>query len=74
MLFAEKVPTLDEGGSSSQDYDKQVRLRLRMTQLEPPKRAAALILRRNLAARQTCMPAGGDHLESHDGALRILEI
>ena len=47
---------------------------MRMTHLEPSKRTAALIMHTNLVARQVCMPAGGDHQKSNDGASRILGI
>lgn len=47
---------------------------MRMTYLGPSKRAAALILRVNSVARQFWLPAGGDHQDTSDGGLRILEI
>ena len=52
MLPAGNVPTFDEKWSSFQDYERQVRLWMRMTHLDPSKRAAASILRANSVARQ----------------------
>ena len=71
MLPADKVPTSHGSGPSFQDYEEQVRFWMRMTHLDPARRTAALIFRMNSAARQVRMSAGGDHLDSHNGALRI---
>ena len=71
MLPAGKVPIRGGEGSSFQDYGRQVCLWIRMTHLEPAERAAALISQLNSAARQVWLAAGGDHLDSSDGAAYI---
>ena len=45
-----------------------------MTCMVPSKRAAASILSMRSAARQFCLPAGGEHLDSNDGATSVLDV
>ena len=74
MPPAYKVPVSDGKGSSFQDYDRPVCLRMQMTHSEPSYRTAALILRMYSAERHVCLPADGDYLGSKDVLVRILEI
>ena len=74
MSPAGEAPTFDVKGPSFQDYGQQVRMWMRATHLDRSRRAAALILRMNSAARQVSPFAGGDRLDSHVAALLILEI
>ena len=46
----------------------------RATFPEPSNPVAALILRMNSAARQVCLPAGGDLLDGYDGVAFTLDI
>ena len=74
MLPADKVPSFDEKGSSHQDCERLARSWIRMTHLDPSRRAAALVLHVNSVARRVCTSAGGGPVGSNDGASRILEI
>ena len=47
---------------------------MRMTRLEPSKRAAAALLLMHSAARQVRLPGGGDHLDRNDGAISVLGV
>ena len=60
-------------GSLFQDSKQLGRLLMRMTRLDPSKRVAASILPMHSAARQVCLPAGGDHLDRNDGAIIVLD-
>ena len=74
MLPAAAVPAFDGKGSSFSNYDQQVRLWLRVANLEPPKRAPALIPRMDTAVRKVYVAAGSGIILSGDGADRLTNI
>ena len=45
-----------------------------MTNLEPPKRASALILIMDPVAREVCMAAGSDQILGADGVMKIVKL
>ena len=65
MLPAAKVTVFDGKGSSFPDFEQQVRLRMRMTNMELSDRAAVLVLQQNSSARQVCSAAAGDHIANN---------
>ena len=74
MPPAARVPGFDGKGSSYIIYEQQVRLWRQVANLDPSKRAAALILQVETVARQVCLAAGSDSVANNDGAEQILGI
>ena len=73
MLPAIAVPAFDWKGSNFLHYERQVQLWSQETNLEPSKRASALVSQKESAARQVCMPAGNEII-LNNGAAQILDI
>ena len=59
---------------SSITSEQQVHLWRRVANLDASKCGAALILRKEIVARQVCLSTGGDFVANTDGANRILSI
>ena len=59
-------------GASFIEFEQQVRLWMQMTEMEPPKRAAALVVHMNSTARQVCLAVAGDHIAKNNGAEHVV--
>ena len=73
MLPAEKASVFGRQRPSFLDFERQVRLRMQMANMEPSKTAAAPVLHTNSTARRVCLAAAGDHLATNDGLERIAD-
>ena len=62
MMPTVNAPFSDGGGESFSNYSQEVVLRAQTTNLEPVKRASALILNVGPVAREVRMAAGCDQI------------
>ena len=74
MLPAENARVADGSGPSFLKYEQQAGLRRRVTNLDPSKRAVALILQTGAVARRVCLAAGSHVITNDDGVERALAI
>ena len=74
MQPALAVPTPDGKGLSFASYDQQVAPWPQVTNLEPGKGAASLVLQMSDVARRVCVASGKGHIADNDGAKQILKI
>ena len=74
MLPAVIAPPADGEGACSSNYERQAKLRRQVTHLGPAKRASALILQIDTAARQDCMATGSGVIADGHVAGKILTI
>ena len=74
MLRAIAVLVFGGKGSPFLHYERQVRLRRQVANLEPAKRAPALILQMGRDGGQVCMSTGNDVIMKNVGANRIPHI
>ena len=56
------------------NYAQEVGLRCQKTNVDPLKRAPALILNIGPAAREVCMAAGSDEMMGPEGAMEIAQL
>ena len=68
------LPAFDGHASWYASYDEQVILRGQIATVDPPKRAANLLLHMSDIARRVCMSVGNDSIGNVDGVALILRI
>ena len=68
MLPSASAPVFDEKGDSAINYAQQLELWRQVTNLDPVKRASALISYMDTGAREVCMAAGSDGIMDHGRA------
>lgn len=73
MLFPVSVPSFDGKSASFSNYEQQVELGRKVTNLEPARLFLPLILPVDAVARQVCTTAEFDVSMGQDGAERISE-
>ena len=73
MAPAVSAPVSDGDGLSFSGHEQQVRLRSQAIGLELWKRAGALVIQMDAAARRARLAAGGDVKTNTDGADRIFD-
>ena len=74
MLPSANAPVFDGGDPSFNGYKQHVRVLRQATNLDPSKKAAALISQMEIVARQVCLAAGSDVVMGGGGAERISAI
>ena len=74
MASPVNAPFFHGEGESFSNYDHEVQLARRATDLESAKRASALILIMDPVVREFCVAAGGGRITDPPGAMKVAQL